>query len=63
MICLGFILGFAETVHETSESSGTVKVCVNVFNPPSDQILSASIFLRVRSVPGSASKKVHFKRV
>lgn len=59
VICLGFILGFAETIYEMSESSGTVEVCVDVFNPPSGQMLFASVSLLVRSVHGSAGKEVH----
>ena len=54
--CLAIIIGFTNTSYTIDEGIGTLQVDVQVFSPPNDQLLTASVDLVIQTVSGSASK-------
>ena len=54
--CLAIIIGFTNTSYTVDEGIGTLQVDVQVFSPPDDQLLTASVDLVIQTVSGSASK-------
>ena len=53
---LAIIIGFANTSYTVDETIGMLEVIVQVFNPPDDQTLPATVELVIQTVSGSASK-------
>ena len=53
---LAIIIGFTNTSYTVDEQIGTFQVEVQVFSPPDDQPLQASVELVIQLVSGSASK-------
>ena len=54
--CLAIIIGFTNTSYTVNEGIGTLRVDVQVFSPPDNEDLPATVNLVIQSVSGSASK-------
>ena len=56
LLSLAIVIGFADTNYTVNETIGMLEVTVQVFSPPDDQMLPASVLLVIQTVSGSASK-------
>ena len=55
-LSLAIIIGFANTIYTVDEMIGMFEVTVQVFSPPDNQVLPATVDLVIQTVSGSASK-------
>ena len=56
LLSLAIVIGFANTSYTVNETIGMLEVTVQVFSPPDEQTLPATVNLVIQTVSGSASK-------
>ena len=53
------VVGFEQISYTVNETDGSQEVCIQIFNPPPNELLAFPITLIYQTLDGTASKLLH----